>query len=227
MPMTLAFDVYGTLIDTTGVTTALSKFLGEQADAFSNLWRQKQLEYSFRRGLMRNYRDFTVCTENALEYVCQYFHAELTTSEKQGLLNAYDVLPAFPDAKQGLSTLGAFRLVAFSNGPVDVVSHLLENADIHQYFKDVISVDEIKSFKPDPAVYCHLLRRSASVSMETRLISSNPFDVIGALSAGITAIWLKRSPKAIFDPWELQPTMTISNLTELNPALRQMAAQPI
>lgn len=226
MPTTLAFDVYGTLIDTTGVTTALSKFLGAQADAFSNLWRQKQLEYSFRRGLMRNYQDFTICTQNALDYVCQVFHAELTDTEKQSLLSAYDVLPAFPDVQQGLSTLGTFRLVAFSNGPCSTVSRLLENAGIRHYFENVISVDEIKSFKPDPAVYCHLLRQSASVGTETRLISSNPFDVIGALSAGIPAIWLQRSPETIFDPWEVQPTMTISNLIELNPALRQIAAQP-
>ena len=67
MPVTIAFDVYGTLIDTTGIVAALDARLGAQAGAFSDLWRAKQLEYSFRRGLMQNYRDFSVCTRQALD----------------------------------------------------------------------------------------------------------------------------------------------------------------
>jgi 2-haloacid dehalogenase len=64
MAITLAFDVYGTLIDTAGVTQALEKYVGDKASAFSSLWREKQLEYSFRRGLMQNYQSFAVCTQN-------------------------------------------------------------------------------------------------------------------------------------------------------------------
>ncbi|MBD3610314.1 MAG: HAD-IA family hydrolase, partial [Gammaproteobacteria bacterium] len=70
MSTTIAFDVYGTLIDTHGVKLVLEKHVGEQATAFSNLWRDKQLEYSFRRGLMQNYQNFAVCTRNALDYTC-------------------------------------------------------------------------------------------------------------------------------------------------------------
>jgi 2-haloacid dehalogenase len=79
----------------------------------------------------------------------------------------------------------------------------------------VVSVDEIKSFKPNPGVYCHFLRRAGVTGADAWLISSNPFDVIGALSAGMRAAWLKRSPEAIFDPWGIEPTLTIDTLLSL------------
>jgi len=78
MALTLAFDVYGTLIDTSGVTLALQQHVGDRAGAFARLWREKQLEYSFRRGLMQRYEPFTVCTQNALDYACAFFAIELT-----------------------------------------------------------------------------------------------------------------------------------------------------
>ncbi len=68
MVTTLAFDVYGTLIDTNGVIIALEKHVGNKASEFSRTWREKQLEYSFRRGLMQNYENFDICTSNALDY---------------------------------------------------------------------------------------------------------------------------------------------------------------
>ena len=67
MALTLAFDVYATLIDTHGVIVALEKHVGAKAHDFSRTWREKQLEYSFRRGLMQNYENFAVCTSNALD----------------------------------------------------------------------------------------------------------------------------------------------------------------
>jgi 2-haloacid dehalogenase len=188
MSITLAFDVYGTLIDTAGVVTALSKYLGERADAFSQLWRDKQLEYSFRRGLMHKYQNFAVCTSNALDYACRRFKVSLSEPDKQKLMSAYRILPSFPDVEPSLAKLksASYRMFAFSNGRADDVNTLLQNATIANYFEDVVSVDEIGTFKPDPAVYKHFLKRSESSGEKTCLISGNPFDVIGALS-GVAA----------------------------------------
>lgn len=72
MQTTLAFDIYGTLIDTHGVVGALEKTVGNAAVEFSRTWRDKQLEYTFRRGLMQSYEDFDVCTSQALDYACAY-----------------------------------------------------------------------------------------------------------------------------------------------------------
>lgn len=108
-----------------------------------------------------------------------------------------------------------FRLFAFSNGSADAVEALLKNAGIRDYFIGVVSVDEMKSYKPNPAVYSHFLRRAGTLGANAWLVSSNPFDVIGAISSGMRAAWLKRSPDALFDPWGIEPTLTVTSLLNL------------
>ncbi len=217
MSTTIAFDVYGTLIDTAGIVTALEKLIGERASCFSDLWRAKQLEYSFRRGLMQNYRDFSVCTSHALDFCCVTLQVEMSANERAGLLESYRYLPAFADAEQGLERLKAAgcQLYAFSNGKPDDVRNLLQHARIDHHLEGVVSTDEIKSFKPNPAVYAHFLRQAGACGSEAWLISGNPFDVIGAISAGMRGAWVKRAPQAVFDPWEIQPTLTVGSIVEL------------
>ena len=220
MKTTLAFDIYGTLIDTRGVLDELHRLVGDQAPAFSQLWRDKQLEYSFRRGLMKRYDDFAVCTAQALNYCCQVFNTPLSDAGQQQLLAGYQHLPAFADVRQALDRLHAagYPLVAFSNGSRQTVDALLQQAGLGDLFSDIVSVEEIQSFKPDPDVYYHLLRRIGQPCHTTWLVSGNPFDIIGARNAGLQAAWLKRDDQAVFDPWELEPTATVAGLGEL-PAL--------
>jgi len=217
MTITLAFDVYGTLIDTHGVIVALTRHVGDRAKDFSRVWREKQLEYSFRRGLMQNYENFARCTRDALEYASDYFKVPLSPQDKSDLLDAYRRLPAFEDVAEGLTRAkqSHFRMFAFSNGSADAVETLLANAGIRDYFMGVVSVDEMKSYKPNPAVYSYFLRRAGALGMDAWLVSSNPFDVIGAISAGMRAAWVKRSPDALFDPWGIEPTVTVSSLSNL------------
>jgi 2-haloacid dehalogenase len=223
MATTLAFDVYGTLIDTHGVLTALEELVGDRAKTFSNSWREKQLEYSFRRGLMQNYATFAVCTSQALDYTCAYYGTNLSAEQKQSLMSLYRTLPAFADVKEGLTRLktAGFRLFAFSNGAAEALEVLLNSAGIRELFLGVVSVDDIKSFKPNPAVYSHFLRQSKSTGSSAWLVSSNPFDVIGAISAGMESAWVQRSPEAVFDPWGIEPTITVANLLELKEKLRE------
>lgn len=218
MPATLAFDVYGTLIDTHGLVDELREMVGADAAAFSQTWRDKQLEYSFRRGLMQNYVDFAVCTRQALDYTCQLYRAALSGEQKGRLLAGYRTLPAFPDVQDGLDRLkdAGFRLYAFSNGGREAVEMLLTSAGIQDAFLGVVSVDDLRSFKPSPAVYAHFLRVSGATGDSAWLISSNPFDVIGAISAGMRAAWVRRTEEALFDPWEIRPTLTIKSLANLH-----------
>lgn len=221
MQPTLAYDVYGTLIDTHGLVATLHQLVGEQAMAFSQLWREKQLEYSFRRGLMQHYATFAVCTTDALDYTCTRFKVVLTDAQKEQLLRGYRSLPAFNDVKDGLlraKELG-FRLFAFSNGSSDALETLLGSAGIRELFLDLVSVDEVKSFKPNPGVYCHFLRRAGASGSTAWLISCNPFDVIGAISAGMKAAWVKRAEDAVFDPWGIEPTLTVRSLSGLAEAI--------
>ena len=221
MAITLAFDVYGTLINTRGVISLLENMIGDKAQNFSNTWREKQLEYSFRRGLMQNYVPFSVCTKQALDYACLAHKTPLSDDQKQQLLEQYKILPAFDDVKKGLEQLKEknYRLFAFSNGAVDAVNTLLETAGISDYFEGVVSADDMKTFKPNPGVYSHFLREASSTGANTWLISSNPFDISGAISHGMRGAWIKRSENSIFDPWEIQPTTTATDLVDLKAKL--------
>ena len=220
MITTLAFDIYGTLIDTNGVIHALTEMIGAQrARSFSVLWRDKQLEYSLRRGLMRRYTNFANCTRQALEYCCSALDTPLSEQQKRQLLETYRQLPAFDDVLEAVRSLhaGPYKLIAFSNGQAEAVNGLLQYAKISQYFDDTVSVDEIKRFKPDPEVYRHLLKRCDSKAENTWLISGNPFDVMGAMSAGLKSAWLQRNKQIVFDPWpEFQPDVIIPELSALS-----------
>ncbi len=218
MTITLGFDVYGTLIDTHGVVAQLQEMIGNTAQKFSSTWREKQLEYSFRRGLMQNYQTFAICTSQALDFTCDSLKISLTQKQKQILLDCYKTLPAFDDVTEGLTKLQAtdIRTYAFSNGTAVAIETLLVSAGIRDLFQGVVSVDDLKSFKPNPAVYSHFLRKSEATGKDAWLVSGNPFDVIGAMSAGMKGVWLKRSEDMIFDPWGIEPTITVNDLRMLS-----------
>ena len=217
MTVVLAFDIYGTLIDTHGVVDELARHIGDRAPEFSRIWREKQLEYTWRKGLMRRYENFAVCTRQALDYADSLLQTGFDDEVKDQLMQTYRVLPAFDDVPDSLRSLAAaeFRLYAFSNGIADAVSGLLEHAGIDELFDGVVSVDTLQTFKPNPDVYHHVVEVTASTPENCWLISSNAFDVIGAVSAGIKAAWLQRSTDAVFDPWGIEPNLRIRSLSEL------------
>lgn len=216
MTITLGFDIYGTLIDTQGVLTKLAEYTGQSAE-FSRIWREKQLEYTFRRGLMRRYENFAVCTRNALDYTDSLLDTSLDDDAKQSLMEAYRVLPAFDDVVESLAVSkdAGFRLFGFSNGLASAVQGLLEHAGISDYFEGVVSVDEVQTFKPNPDVYRHFIKTTGAAPENAWLVSSNPFDVMGAINAGMQAAWLQRSHNVVFDPWGIEPTISIKSLLEL------------
>ncbi|MDB4292753.1 haloacid dehalogenase type II [Maribacter sp.] len=221
MKKTLAFDVYGTLIDTSGVFKTLEPIIGPEALSFMEVWRNKQLEYSFRRGLMHAYVDFAVVTKEALEYCCLRFNKKLPKNQIQALMGSYKVLPAFDDVGAALYDLPQenYAKYAFSNGSADAVAGLLKNAKLLDLFEGVVSVERTKMFKPNPLVYRHFNDSTHSEKGNSWLISGNPFDVMGAISYGMKAVWVKRSADAVFDPWGIEPTAVISGLEELSGVL--------
>ena len=223
MNQTLAFDVYGTLIDTAGISRDLQAIAGDRAALFSSHWRAKQLEYSFRRGLMGRYETFSVCTRDALRFTSQALGITLPADEEARLLDAYRRLPAFPEVPRSLSRLesAGHRLYAFSNGPPGDLEALLGHAGLDHCFLDIVSVDEIRSFKPDPRVYRHFLKRAGATAGDSWLISGNPFDLLGAANCDFHTAWVKRDPTALFDPWETEPDITLNDLGELRTRLEK------
>ena len=222
---TIALDVYGTLIDTAGVLSALTRIVGEQQAApLSNLWRTKQLEYSFRRGLMGRYVDFSVVTKEALEHSCQVFRINMKPSDVDQLMQEYRTLPPYIDAKHGVEQLkeSGHQVYAYSNGSNKAVTELLRQAAIHHLLDGVVSMEDVKTFKPNPIGYNHFCESTGCKPQQAWLVSGNNFDVIGAKSFGMHTAWLKRNHDAIFDPMGYEPTLTISTLTDLAHAIDEL-----
>jgi len=213
----LAFDVYGTLIDPFQMEEHLRRAFGEKAKEASELWRSKQIEYSFRRALMKKYRTFDECTAQALRFVSAQFGISLSEEAQEKLLSKYQSLPAYPDVAGALDEFAAqgFIIAACSNGTEDAVRGLLDHAGVLPRFRKIVSVDPIRTFKPDPAVYKHLVAELRARREMVWLISSNPFDVIGAKACGLRTAWVQRDPKRIFDPWEFEPDLVVHGLAEL------------
>lgn len=196
----------------------LRPLAGGKADPMSGLWRQKQLEYTFRRGLMKRYENFGVCTRQALDFAAETFEVELSEDQKARLIEQYQDLRSFPDVVPGLRKMReqGHRLAAFSNGVEATARKLFENAGLLEDLDEIISVDDLKTFKPDPAVYKYLAERLERDPGDVWLVSSNPFDVIGAKSVGMKAAWIKRKKDAVFDPWDdIEPDLTVSDLEDL------------
>jgi 2-haloacid dehalogenase len=213
----LAFDVYGTLIDPFRMEERLRGDFGEKAREASELWRAKQIEYSFRRALMKKYEPFHVCTEQALRFVGSQFGIVLSQQSLGNLMAKYLELPAYPDVAAALTEIAArgFQIVACSNGTERAVRASLESVGLLPRFSKIVSVDALRTFKPDPAVYEYLVAESGVPRENVWLISSNPFDVIGANACGLRTAWVQRDRKRIFDPWGIEPDVTIHSLAEL------------
>lgn len=216
MTIHLAFDVYGTLVDPQGMADHLKADAGDQAAQVSMLWRQKQLEFSFRRGLMRLYEDFGVCTRQALRYAMASHGFDLEPAREEDLMQSYLTLPAFADAGPVLAALnGHYPCYAFSNGSYPALKKVLGHNGLLEYLDGLVSVDDIKSFKPDPAVYAYARRATGAVDQTLCLVSSNGWDVIGARAAGLKAVWVQRDPVTVFEDWGIGPSAIIRSLQEL------------
>jgi len=217
MTTTIAFDVYGTLIDPMGIVAKLGELVGDRGAAAARTWRDKQIEYLFRRGLMGRYEDFTVCTRQALDYTCRLMQLEIPDPGREVLMAQYRQLPAYPDVTEALGQIRApgCRMYAFSNGEPNELAALMRHAGLDADLDGIVSVHDVQSFKPDPRVYRHFLDATKSAAEHTWLVSGNPFDVLGAAACGWKTAWLRRDPAATFDPWGVEPTLAVGRLGEL------------
>jgi 2-haloacid dehalogenase len=228
MALTIGFDVYGTLVDPIEMGQHLAPVLGSQARIFGQLWHEKKVEYAFRRGLMDQYQNFTVCTQQALRYCLAVFDIRLSNAAQQELIAKFNQLPAFNDVIPGLTRLKAqgHTLAAFSNGPEASVRTLMQQSGMAPMLDECISVDDVQTYKPSPMVYHYLIQRTHSSADQCWLVSSNAWDVIGAKAAGLKTAWIQRDPSKIFDPWEFEPDLVVRDLIELSEKINQPPIQP-
>ncbi|HET7480549.1 MAG TPA: HAD-IA family hydrolase, partial [Rubrobacteraceae bacterium] len=140
--------------------------------------------------------------------------------QKDTLMQRYNDLERFPDVVPGLERLkeAGHAMIVFSNGTPRMLEALMDAAELRPYFQGFVSVDEIGVYKPSPKVYRHVAQRLERPIGEVRLISSNPFDDIGAEAAGMRAAWVDRSG-GLFDTLGPPPEMVVGTLTDLADAL--------
>ncbi|MFL5992058.1 MAG: haloacid dehalogenase type II [Rubrobacteraceae bacterium] len=220
MPEALAFDMYGTLVDPAGISKRLERYLPEQAQRLAEVWRRKQLEYTFRLAAMERYQDFEQVTRRALDYALATVGRELAPEHKEDLIERYNDLERFADVEPGLERLkeAGHAMIVFSNGAPHMLEALMDSAELRPYFQGFVSVDEVKTYKPAPETYRHAARRLGRPIGEVRLVSSNPFDDIGAEAAGMKSAWVDRSG-GLFDTLGPTPEIVVGTLTELADAL--------
>jgi len=215
----LAFDAYGTLFDVHSVISTCNQVFPEKGPALSQLWRAKQLEYTWLRSLMGRYEDFWQVTEAALIFACRSLGLDCPPATREKLMDSYLHLDPFPEVRQALQSLVRYKLAILSNGSPRMLAAAVENTGLKAVFADVISVDEVKIFKPSPRVY-ELAARHLNVPQGAiGFISSNFWDIAGAKSFGLWTCWINRS-KAPEEELGVRPDAIIGSLAELEKELR-------
>ena len=189
------FDAYGTLFDVHSAVGRLRERIGPQAERLSDIWRTKQLEYSWIRTMAGAYRDFAALTAEALDYAAARCDLTLAASLRADLLAAYEQLDAFAEVKPVLVTLrerGA-RLAILSNGTPSMLASAIEHADLKGMFEHVLSIHGVQQYKTVPAAY-RLVEDTMNVAAaDVAFQSSNRWDVAGATRYGFCCTWINRA----------------------------------
>ena len=209
------FDAYGTLFDVHAAIGRYRAAVGPEAERFSELWRAKQLEYSWTLSLMGRYESFWALTERALDFALARF-PKVDRKLRAALLDAYFTLDAYPDARPALERLKADgRATAIlSNGSTDMLAAAVKGAKLDDLLDHVLSVDAVRVFKPPPKVYDLAIAALGAKAGEIAFVSSNRWDVAGAAHAGLRPIWVNRAgnPDEYSD---LAPVAVIRSLAEV------------
>jgi 2-haloacid dehalogenase len=187
------FDAYGTLFDVHSAVGRLRAQVGDQADALSQLWRIKQLEYTWLRALMRRHRDFWQITGDALDYALARHRID-PGPIREPLLQAYLTLDTYPEVPAMLERLRAAGLkrAILSNGEPKMLQAGAESAGIAGLLDAVLSVEEVGVYKPDPRVYQLAVDRLGVPPEAIAFQSSNAWDVHGAATFGLRPVWVNR-----------------------------------
>lgn len=190
MPRAFVFDAYGTLFDVHSVQTRCESLWPGKGAQLSQLWRTKQLEYTWLRSLMRRYAPFSEVTKEALLVACEFLRLKIQESDKQALLAEYRRLALFPDVRHALAALKVKQAI-LSNGSPDMLDPLVAHSGLR--FDAVLSVDAVKVYKPAPEVYQLAVERLGVPKEDIGFVSSNGWDAAGAKSFGFSVYWINRT----------------------------------
>jgi len=208
--LALVFDAYGTLYDVHSVIRRCETCFPGKGTQLSQLWRAKQLEYTWQRSLMQRYVPFSLVTREALAYSCEALGLSLREHE-EALMAEYLSLAPFPEVAKALERLKVKRAI-LSNGSPDLLDPLVRNSGLK--FDAVLSVDELRVYKPAPQVYELAVKRLGVSKERIGFVSSNCWDALGAKSYGFRVYWINRGG-APLDRLGLTPDEQVKSLDEV------------
>ena len=194
----VVFDAYGTLYDIQSVAAVTEEAFPGYGEIITQIWRVKQLEYTWLRSLMRSYRDFSVITRKSLAYTLRVLGLEYDGSTFERIIEKYLHLDLYPDAAATLAALRGCKLAILSNGSTAMLGALVRNSGLDRVLDATISVNSQKIFKPAPEAYSLIESVLGVPPAEVLFISSNPWDACGAKAFGLNVAWIERvTPEAM------------------------------
>ncbi len=224
----IAFDAYGTLLDVFAVAARAEQLFPGHGKSLSQLWRDKQLEYTRLISLAdpnaegsQHYQSFWDITIAALRFSCKQLKLNLTSENEAQLLQQYAHLDPFTESKQVLGEVKRMGLktCVLSNGNTEMLSTALGHSQLKEYFDAVISVDEARQFKITPASYQLVLKHFSVAKDQVLFISCNAWDIIGANWFGFDTFWVNRYLLP-FEEIGLKPRYSGENLNALLPNIK-------
>ena len=211
----IIFDAYGTLFDVNSAAKKCKGKIGDKWEGFANYWRTTQLEYTWLRSLMNRHKDFWQVTEDSLDKSMQAF--KIDSAMRNELLDLYKVLSTFPEVKEALNKLKEknYKLAILSNGTPFLLNELVKSNNLDNIFDDIFSIEEVKTYKPDPKVYNIPIRKYQIQKNEVAYLSANTWDVSAGGNYGFNPVWINRNNN-IFDNLDFKPDYEIKNLKDIS-----------
>ncbi len=208
------FDAYGTLLDIHSASRQNSKLLGENASRVSDLWRRKQLEYTWLRSLMGIHVDFWEITKDALSYSLEYFEIDHENSFDE-LCASYLEVPCYTEVPPLLKSMKnqGQKIAILSNGSPNMIYSAVKANNLEDLFDAILSVEDVGIFKPDRKVYSLVERKLGIVPEKTNFFSSNAWDVAGASVFGFSVVWVNRFNQPA-ERLPGRPRLTVKNLVD-------------
>ena len=194
----VVFDAYGTLFDIQSVAAITEQAFPGYGEIITQIWRIKQLEYTWLRSLMRRYEDFSAITRDSLAYTLRCLGLKNDEAVFERIMEKYLHLDLYPDAMATLTAMKDRKLAILSNGSTEMLNTLVRNSGLDRVLDATISVDAGKIFKPAPDAYSLIVSTLGVVPGDVLFVSSNPWDACGAKAFGLNVAWIERvTPEAM------------------------------
>jgi 2-haloacid dehalogenase len=194
----VVFDAYGTLYDIQSVAAVTEESFPGYGEIITQIWRIKQLEYTWLRSLMRRYEDFSDITRDSLAYALRVLGLQSDAAVFERIMNKYLHLDLYPDAKATLAALRGRKLAILSNGSTGMLTTLVRNSGLDRVLDATISIDSKRVFKPSPDTYSLIEEQLGVPPADVLFVSSNPWDACGAKAFGLNVAWIERvTPEAM------------------------------